>query len=302
MGDINSIKVDDMRLQYQISHERKYPLGIVTDSACDLPEEILEEYQIQQIPFGINFGDTIFLDKKTIDPHQFYNMLKTEKIHPVSSQPSPKEVENVLDFMSGNYQRVYAVHISQKLTGIFQAASKISEKYSNIKPLDTRHLSVSEGLIVLRIAEAIKSGVSASEIDENLEDWVAKARILTDVNTLKYLVRGGRVSPFKGHLATALNLKPILSVDNEGKAAAYGKSFSRRQNMKKIIAAVADMVKDNEVWNYAIVHADAEDRAQIYCEKLTDLLKKEPAYVMPLSPVLGVHNGIGAVAVGLMLK
>jgi hypothetical protein len=301
-GLILNIKVDDMLMQYLISHQRKFPLGIVTDSACDLPLELLEKYQIQRLSFGINFGENIFLDQKTILPEQFYSMLKMEKVHPVSSQPSPKHIEYLLEFMSNHYQRVYAVHISKELTGIYQTAQKYATKFTNIKAVNTRHLSVSQGLIVLRIAEAISSGMSAAEVDENLDTWINKAHILTDVNTLKYLVRGGRVSPFKGIIAKALNLKPILSVDKQGKAKAYGKSFSRKDNMKKITAAIADMAKDNDIWKYAIVHADALDRALIYQDKLTTALGKEPAFVMPLSPVLGVHNGIGAVAIGIMIK
>lgn len=301
-GIISNIKVDDMLMQYRISHQRKFSLGIITDSACDLPLELLEKYQIQQLSFGINFGKNIFLDKKTILPEQFYTMLKQEKVHPVSSQPSPKHIEYLLEFMSNHYQRVYAVHISKELTGIYQTAHKYAASSTNIKAVNTRHLSVSQGLIVLRIAEAISSGMSAADVDENLESWINKAHILTDVNTLKYLVRGGRVSPLKGFIAKALNLKPILTVDEHGKAKARGKSFSRKENMKKIIRAAAAMAEENEIWEYAIVHADAHDRAEIYKNKLTAALGKKPAYVMPLSPVLGVHNGIGAVAVGIMIR
>jgi uncharacterized protein len=299
-GEIGSIKVDDMMMQYAMNHKKKYPIGILTDSACDLPQHIIEDYQIQQISFGINFGESIFLDKKTIEAKHFYDMLKQGNVHPVSSQPSPRQVESILDIMSKQYQKVYSVHISAELTGIYQTAERISQNYDNIRVVNTRHLSVSEGLIVLRLAEAISSGMEVEEIDNSLDQWVAKTTILTDVDTLKYLVRGGRVSPFKGYLASALNLKPILSVDCRGKAMAYGKSFSRSRNMNKILQIVKKRLDHAEIRNYAIVHADASERAHRYAEKLTAIIGKEPAYLMELSPVVGVHNGIGAVGIGIM--
>ncbi len=302
VGTISSIKVDDMQMQYQISHKRKYPIGIITDSACDLPAELIEHYQIQQVSFGINYGENIFLDKKTINARQFYKMLKTEKAHPVSSQPSPKRMENVLDFMSEQYEKVYAVHISKHLSGIFQTAQKITENFNNVKTVNSRHLSVSEGLIVMRLAEAIAMGFSPKKIEENLPKWIQKTRILTDINTLKYLVRGGRISALKGILASILNLKPIISVDQSGKGIAYGKSLSRSRNMKKIVNEIVSSAKEQEIWNYAIVHADAIERAEKYADILTEKLGKEPAYIMPLSPVVGVHNGIGAVGIGIMQK
>jgi DegV family protein with EDD domain len=116
------------------------------------------------------------------------------------------------------------------------------------------------------------------------------------------MIRSGRVSNAKGLLASLFNIKPIVSVDANGKGYAYGKSFSRKANMQKIINIISTLHKENEIWEYAIVHSDALDRANCYAEKLTDIIGKAPAYIMPLSPVVGVHNGIGAVAIGVSLK
>jgi DegV family protein with EDD domain len=229
-------------------------------------------------------------------------MLKTEKEHPVSSQPSPQQVENILDFMSGKYKKVYAIHISQHLSGMYSTAQKIAENYDNITTINSHHLSVSEGLIVMRLAEAIASGRSGEEIDGSIPEWIEKTHILTDIDTLKYFVRGGRISPMKGFVASVFNLKPIITVDAEGRGKAYGKSLSRNSNMKKIIAQIVSLTEEKEIWNYAIVHAEAESRADKYADILTEKLGKKPAYIMPLSPVVGVHNGIGSVGIGIMQK
>ncbi len=303
-GVCTNLKVDDMKLQQEINQNRKFDIGLITDTACDLPQEILDRYQIQRISFGINIGQDFYLDKKTISSEQFYDKLKHSKHHPVSSQPSPQRIADYFEFLSSNYQNSISVHISSKLSGLFNLSSKVALNHnnSNIQVIKSRHLSVSQGLIVLKIAREIEAGRAYNEIINNSESWIKNTKILTDVNTLKYLVRGGRISPLKGTIANLLNLKPIVSVDETGKGIAYGKSFSRKANMNKIINTIAEAHKNNVILSYAIVHAEEEKRAQEYASELTKIIGLKPEYVMSLSPVIGVHNGPGTVAIGYMTE
>jgi hypothetical protein len=103
-------------------------------------------------------------------------------------------------------------------------------------------------------------------------------------------------------MAKVLNLKPIISLDPEGKAVGYGKSFSRGQNMKKIVGMVKKMHDEKKIWNYALVHAQNRDRAEKYSELIQQEIGRSPLYIMDISPVVGVHNGIGAVGIGLMFE
>jgi len=302
IGSMSKIKVDDMMMQYRVSHERKYPIALITDSACDLPQDLIEKYQILQIPFNINFGETPYLDKLTLTADRFYKKLQTDVTHPKSSQPSLKTVQNLYSFLSAHYKKIMAIHISDKLSGLYKISKQIEDNLqeNEIAVFNSKQLTVSEGLIVLRTAMAIEAGMAFEELNSKVANWIEKTDIFVDVDTLKYMVRGGRVSPLKGMIATALNLRPIVTLDEEGKAAAAGESFSRRGNMKKILELLNKKTENCKIWNYAIVHADAESRAQIYAEKLTNIIGKEPAYIMELSPVVGVHNGIGAVGIGIM--
>lgn len=304
IGTIEHTKVDDMQRQYQVSHNRKYPIALVTDSASDLPQEMIEKYQIQVIPFKINFGDNIFLDKLTLQPEQFYNMLKSEKVMPKSSQPDLQFVRNFYDHLTTYYDKIIAVHISRQLTGVCNTTEKIAREYDDkqIAVIDSRHLSASEGLITMRIARAIDNGESYESILQQTEKWVKKTNILTDIDSLKYMVKGGRVSPLKGFIAKMINLKPIVTVDKDGKGIAFGKSFSRRGNMKKIINLVAQASDKHNIWNYAIVHSQNISRAQQYADKLEEIIGKPPAYIVDISPVVGVHNGLRTVAVTYMFE
>lgn len=301
-AEISQVKADDMLMQYNIVNHRKYDIGLMSDTAADLPQKIVEDYQIVQVPFGINFADNQFLDKYTIQPDEFYKLLGKEDYAPTSSLPAIKVLNSAMDFMETHYKKSICLHISSGLSATYQTNFKLAEKHPGIAVTDSKHLSVTEGLLLLRIARAIESGMSYDQITTNISEWINKTFIYTDIATLKYMVRSGRVSPLKGFMAKVLNIKPIVSVDEKGKGIAYGKSFSRKANMKKIMNIIGDIIKNQEIWEYAIVHSDAENRANKYAEKLTSITGKAPAYVMPLSPVIGVHNGIGAVAIGISLK
>jgi len=303
-GTIAQLKADDMQKQYEASYERKSKIALVTDSVCDLPQEIIDEYQIHVIPFNLSFGESLFLDKITITPDQFYTLLKIHKEHPKTSQPLLKTVQNLFSFLATHYESIIVVNISDKLSGAHKLSQEASSIVQNkkISVINSRHLSVSLGLVVLRVAEEIDQGKPHDEIVKLAEEWILKTKIFVDIQTLKYMVRGGRVSPMKGLIAKILNLKPIVSLDSEGKGVASGKSFSRRGNMKKITRMIKDMTDKEKLWNYAIVHAQNLERAEMYAEKIKESIHRNPAYIVDISPVIGVHNGIGAVGIALMFE
>jgi DegV family protein with EDD domain len=305
-GTIQDIKADDMLRQYEAAHERKSPVAILTDSSCDLPQSVLDDHQVHVIPFNLFFGESLFLDKITIFPGQFYDLLKTRREMPTSAQPPQANIQRALEFLVGHYESVIAVTISGGLTGVYgqllKAREALGPDASRVTVVNSRHLSVSEALIVLRVAEAIRAGRPFEAVSAEAEDWVAKTRLWVDIRTLKYMVRGGRVSPLKGLMAAALNIKPVVSLDTEGKAAILGKSFSRRQNMKKILGLIRTAAAGQRVWNYGIVHAQNPYRALRYADALEEILGKKAAFISDVSPVVGAHNGIGVVGVGLMFE
>jgi hypothetical protein len=213
-------------------------------------------------------------------------------------------MQNLFSFLSTFYDSILVFNLSSGLSGACgfscQAAEKVVDK--KITVIDTKTLSVAEGLIVQRAAEALHRGVTHEEIVRLSEEWIAKTRLLVDIATLKYMVRGGRISPMKGLVAKLLNLKPIITIDENGKGLPFGKSFGRRGNMKKILRMIGEMAAEKKVWRYAIVHAQNLPRARVYAQKLEESLGWPPAYIMDVSPVVGVHNGIGVVGVALMFE
>ncbi len=298
-------KADDMIRQSESVFKRKYKIALVTDSTCDLAEEIIDNFQIHVLPVNISFGENHYLDKVTLTPDQFYKLLIESPYYPKSSQINEKSFINLYSHLASHYDSVIAVNLSDKLSGTFhtsqRAAQIVSKEFDKkINVINSKNLSGAEGLVVLRIAEAIERGFSHDQIVLMAEKWVRDTRLYVTVINVKWLIRGGRLSFTKGLLARILNINPIISVDETGKATVLDKAFSRRANMLKIIEYIKRQMKEKPVWNYIVMHANNRIDADWYVSKMESLTGKKPVSVMNISPTIGANAGVGASAVAIM--
>jgi DegV family protein with EDD domain len=306
-GTITFQKADDMIRQNEAVYNRKWKIALVTDSACDLSQELIDNYQIHQLPININFGDNHYLDKVTIQPEHFYKLLEQNKDFPKTAQINEKAFTNLYSHLASHYDSIIAIQLSDKLSGTFfssqKAAKAISKEHNKpITVINSKNLSGALGLIVLRTAQAIEAGHSHQEIVEMSQKWVDDSRIFVSVKTLKYMVRGGRVSHFKGFIARLLNINPIISVDNHGKALAFGKAYSQLGNMVKVMEHVKQISTDRKIWKYIVLHANNDAGAQWYSDKMAKLTGQGPTSVVNISPVIGANAGIGAASVAFMFE
>ncbi|MFA4925409.1 MAG: DegV family protein [Candidatus Saccharicenans sp.] len=301
LGTIVQPKVEDMKLQSEISFRPKSKIALVVDSSCDLPASLLEENQVVVIPLLLNIKDHVFLDKLTISPRRIYKMLAEEEIMPGSAQPSPKTIENWFSFLSSHYDSILVLTISSALSGFYNLVKAVAEKFpeKKIRIVDSRHISGSSGLIVERLLENWSDSQDVDELASQAEELVAKTEILVDIKTLKYLVKGGRVSPMKGLLAKLLNIKPIITINKLGQAVPCSQSFSRRQNFKKILQMIRKRQAVHPVHSFSIVHAGNRPRAEAYAREIELITGRPVSFIEEASPVVGVHNGLGAVGVCL---
>ncbi len=301
LGTIVQPKVEDMKLQSEISFRPKRKIALVVDSSCDLPASLLEENQVVVIPLLLNIKDHVFLDKLTISPRRIYKMLAEEEIMPGSAQPSPKTIENWFSFLSSHYDSILVLTISSALSGFYNLVKAVAEKFpeKKIRIVDSRHISGSFGLIVERLLENWSDSQDVDELARQAEELVAKTEILVDIKTLKYLVKGGRVSPMKGLLAKLLNIKPIITINKLGQAVPCRQSFSRRQNFKKILKMIRKKQAAHPVHSFSIVHAGHRPRAEAYAREIELITGRPVSFIEEASPVVGVHNGLGAVGVCL---
>jgi len=306
-GDIVFQKADDMLRQYEAAHGRKWPIALVTDSACDLPAEVLDRYQVHVVPLRLNFGDSPYLDKVTVTPDQFYRMLDERKEFPKTAQPSPQVFESLYTNLAAHYSSIIAVHLSQKLSGTYSTSLAAARRVAGqtgkaIAVIDSRTLSGALGLLVLRVARLIEAGRTHDEIAAEAERIRPKARILVGVRTLKYMVRGGRVSPMAGAAAKALNLKPIVSLRETGESKIFGKAFSQRGVLRKILRRLRAEDVARRVGDYCVLHAHNPEDARAYAAEVEAVLGHKPAFTMDISPAIGLNAGLGAVAVSFLLE
>ncbi len=304
-ASISYQKVDDMVMQQEMSHNRKFPIALVTDSTCDIPQHLLEKYQISMIPLTLQIGASMYLDRTTIASEQFYNLLETSPVYPTTSQPSYKDFINKYSYLSSHYESTIGIHLSKQLSGTFsnsqRAAKAVSEQSGKeISVLNSNRLSSALGLTVLRAAEAIENGKTHSEIVAAIESWNDKNHILVSAKTVKYLVKSGRLSHSKGVLGKLLGVNPIISVNNEGKAYTYGKAYSEKGSMKLLMNDASALVEKGKIWGYSISHIRNHETANWYASQMETLTGKKPLFINDCSPVLGVHGGPGTVVLSIM--
>ena len=305
VGTITFQKADDMVRQSQAVYNRKWNIALVTDSTCDLDEKLIDKYQIYMLPININFGDNHYLDKVTIQPDQFYSLLNESPDYPKTSQINEKTFSNLYSHLASHYDSIIAIHLSEQLSGTFNSSQKAAQNVSRefgkpISVLNSKNISGALGLIVLRAAEAIEAGYLHDQVVSMTGKWISDTRIYVSVRTLKYLVRGGRVSAVKGLIAKVLNINPIVSIDETGKAIVFDKAFNQKANMEKVMGYIKKLSHDYKIWNYIVLHANNEDAAKWYLEKMEKLTSKKPVSVVNIAPVIGVHAGIGAASVALL--
>lgn len=308
LGDITFQKVDDMVMQQDVMENRKNSIALMTDSTCDLPPEIIEKHQIHVLPLSIHMGNTYFLDRVTLDAKRFYTIFDSLKERPSTAQPGFKDFTNKLSYLSTHYDSVLGMHLNASMSGTYSNAKKSAKSISwqmkkKIDIIDSKKLTGSLGLLVLRLAEAIESKkYSHDELLVLGENWTQKSDLFVSVKTLKYIAKSGRVSPIKGFIGNLLNLKPIITIDNEGVSSLLEKSFTEEASMKKMMNHFDNTLAKGELWGYSITHANNLTTAEWYEKALTKLTGQKPKFISISSPVLGANVGPGVVAVSFLLK
>ena len=158
------------------------------------------------------------------------------------------------------------------------------------------------GLLLLRVARELENGETYENLLSKIEHWISKTQIRVSVPTLKYIVRSGRVSKFKSYIATMLDLKPVIALDEEGRTYLFSKSFTEKGSMKKAFQSIKKMLRNNKVWEYAITHANNQPCAEWYAIEIEKLTGKKPVFIDHASPALVANAGPGVVCVSMMME
>ena len=270
---------------------------IVTDSAGDLPSETAEQLDITVVPVTVFFGEEAYLDGVEMDAETFFQRLPTSPQLPRTSQPSVAQFVDAYTKLVDEGHDILSVHVSGKLSGTLNSARLAREEFGkgNVEVLDAEGASLGVGLIALEAARKAHAGGSLEEVTAAAQDAVRSMRIFFVLDTLEYLVKGGRISKTQGLVGGLLNVKPILHI-TDGEVHPFQRVRSRAKALQRIRELVREGGPYAEI---GVLYATDPDEAAALASDVADLAPGMPVVMGRIGPGIGAHAGPGAVGVAL---
>jgi DegV family protein with EDD domain len=298
IGSLERCKIDDMWLQH--SPKQQAPLGLVTDSTCDLPEAVSSAPDIYRVPLRISFGQETFRDGVDLAPAAFFQMLQVRKSFPKTSQPTAGDWEAVYARLLERYPALISIHIAGSISGTVAAAQAAALRLApkRIHVIDSLQVSVGLGLVVEAIDQAIQQGASIAEVLSLARHVSNNVRIFGSVPSLKHAVRGGRVDARVAWLLERLGLKPIIEFDESGKPYKAGVSLGFGRALSALVKR-AERYVAKDLSQAMVVHGNAPQLARQLAQKVQKKFGLEDVPQVQAGAVLGTHVGPGAVALAV---
>jgi DegV family protein with EDD domain len=275
-------------------------IALITDSSCDLPDDIIKENDIRILPLKIVYPNEEYRDRVDIEPETVYARMPAEI--PRTSMPSAGEVVELLEKLKAEgFREVLAVLISSGLSGTHDMFKTISQQAEHlwVEVIDSLTLSMGLGFQVCEAAEQIKRNLKLKEITKHLQHVREKVQVFYVIPTLDYLRKGGRIGLVEGTIGEFLNIKPIISVNREGKYFTFAKVRGRKASLQKLVDIARERIGEKVV-DLAVMHGGASKEAEEILVKLrASLPNLRKVTLSQISPALGVHTGPGLVGLAI---
>lgn len=277
-------------------------VGLVGDSTCDLGPDWFTQHDVRLVPLKVLFGQETYLDWVELTPEGFYEKLAAAATLPKTSQPSPADFAAAYNELAqAGCEEIVSIHLTSALSGTFESATMAAaDSPVPVRIVDTRTVSQATGLVIKIAAEARDAGKSAEEIEAAARHAADNARLFFVLDTLEYLVKGGRAGKAAGLAASVLNIKPILTFNSEGTI----EPFKKVKGLKKALAELADHVAkdaDGSTVRLSILHGAAPHIADQMRAALEQAgVSYELDTVESVGAVIGTYAGPGAVGVAYL--
>lgn len=274
-------------------------IALITDSGCDLPDDLLDQYGIYLVPLYIIWGREELRDRVDIGAAEFYERLVTDPVHPSTSQPHPHDfAQAVAQAQASGASEAVIITISSGMSSTYNSARQ-AEPLADIPVhvVDSKANSLSQGWEVLAAARARQAGGDAGAMIAAAESVRARLVTMLYLDTLEYLYRGGRIGRARRWLGTVLNLKPQLYVDHTtGRIEPGARSRSRQQALERMYQAFFEQVGTRPALRVGVLHGDAADDAAAWTGRIRREYDPVELLTGMTSPVMGIHTGPGAMA------
>lgn len=274
-------------------------IALVTDSTCDLPEKIMNDYEINVVPLTVHFGEDSYYDKQDLEIDQFFKLMESSSELPRTSQPSTGLFLEKYEELAEEYDQIISIHLSAALSGTCESARLAAAHLENadVEVIDSRTTTTGLGFLVVKAAEMIKNGHNMAEIKEKIIEEREKISIYFTVNELTYLEKGGRIGKAQAFLGSVLNFNPILELSSEtGEVLPKEKIRGYKKTNKKIVDLTEESVEGFNKVNIAFIYGKDSDNYSQMKDFMSEFIANKPGLefnVMEnrIGTVLSSHTG-----------
>lgn len=266
-------------------------IRVLVDSAADFSQEEIKERGLYLVPLQVNFEEERYLDGVNLKRDEFYQKLTSGKVFPKTSQPSPQEFLNVFEEVKKNGDELICILLSSALSGTYQSAllARNMVEYEKIYLVDSLSAVVAVQMLCDTALKRIAQGKTAEEIVEELEEVKGRTRIFAALDTLEYLAMGGRISKAAAAIGEMANIKPVITVNKEGKVDVIGKGLGINRTLGFLQKKVEEAQIDEQYPIYSLFSYGEEN-----CGKLEQRLEKKGYQIQArrqIGPAIGTHIG-----------
>ena len=276
-------------------------IAILVDSCTDVPKALRDKYHIYVAPLTIIYKDAEYRDGVDIQPEDVFARFSEEI--PSTSLPSPSAVADIFkQIKADGYEKVIAVLISSGLSGTFEMVSSFGPAPEGLEAryIDTKNIGIGSGFSAIRAAELIEQGLPFAEVCSQVEEAAKDTRLFFCVSTLEYLVKGGRIGLVAGMVGSILDLKPVISCNEDGIYYTVARARGRKKSLQLALGKAVEFAAGAKDYNITVMHGAAKDEADVL---LAEMKAQLPDYGYAIegqiTPALVVHTGPGLIGVGV---
>ena len=272
-------------------------IAIISDSTSDLTLETIEKYNIRILPLRVIYTDGEYRDRVDITPEEIYSRFKEEI--PTTSLPSPQDTTELFNKLKQEgYTHVIVVTISSGISGTMNMIRNIADSYEGLsfEIIDSKSLTMGAGFAIIEGAKELEKAHDFKKAVNRIKEVLKKTKVYYVVQTLEYLKKGGRIGKVEGTIGELLNIKPIISINEDGVYYSYKKIRGRSRSIEELFEIIKEKAKETLV-NIAVAHGDAFEESQELFKKVKGLKNIKEAVFTQISPVLVVHTGPGLIGI-----
>jgi len=271
---------------------------VVVDSTSDIPAQLAKEWDITVVPAYVVFGDKSYRDRLDISEDEVYTRLDQDSVFPTTSVPSPQDFADVYNKLADETDEIISIHVTSRESGVYNSAllgRELVNKKCRIEVIDSLSVAMSYGILAIVAAKEAKAGASLGKVAEVVRQSIPRMHLLIVLDTLKYVVRGGRLGKGYGLLGSVLRIKPLLTM-RDGKLMLAGVARTRAKAIKRLYDFVEGFPQVSDV---AVSYTTSKEEAEALAEQIKADFPDIPLYFTRVGPVLGTHTGPGAMGVAV---